>query len=359
MKVAFMPGDGIGPEISAATRLVLDAADRHFDLGFAFSEIEIGFAALRNQGSTLPDAAFAQAREADALILGPVSHLDYPAREEGGLNPSGELRKRLDLYANIRPAATRKGLKSATGAAFDLVIYRENTEGFYADRCMHTGSGELQVTADVALAMRRITRHASMRIAEAAFAGAMQRRKKVTAVHKQNVLKVTDGLFLSCCREVAARHPEVVYDELIVDAACAHLVRRPEAFDVVCTTNMFGDILSDLASELSGSLGLAASLNAGDGMAMAQAQHGSAPDIAGKGIANPASLIGSSGMLLEWLGANRRRADLAHAGRAILHALDTTIANPSTRTRDLGGNLDTRGFAQAVAEGLRDLPPSA
>ncbi len=359
MKVAFMPGDGIGPEISAATRLVLEAADSLFGLGFRYSEIEIGFDALQKYGSTLPDAAFEKAREADALILGPVSHLDYPPREEGGLNPSGELRKRLDLYANIRPAATRKGLKSATGAEFDLVIYRENTEGFYADRCMHTGTGEVQVTADVALAMRRITRHASMRIAEAAFSGAMQRRKKVTAVHKQNVLKVTDGLFLFCCREVAGRYPEVAYDELIIDAACAHFVRRPESFDVVCTTNMFGDILSDLASELSGSLGLAASINAGDGMAMAQAQHGSAPDIAGKGIANPASLIGSSGMLLDWLGSQRQNTDLADAGRAILKALDTTVAEPSTRTRDLGGHLDTFRFAEAVADCLRELSASA
>ncbi|OYX40865.1 MAG: 3-isopropylmalate dehydrogenase [Rhodobacterales bacterium 32-67-9] len=358
MKVAFMPGDGIGPEISAAARLVLDAADRLFGLGFSYSEIEIGFDALKKYGSTLPEDSFAKARDADALILGPVSHLDYPPRDQGGLNPSGELRKRLDLYANIRPAATRKGLTSATGAEFDLVIYRENTEGFYADRCMHSGSGEVQVTADVAISMRRITRHASVRIAEAAFAGAMQRRRKVTAVHKQNVLKVTDGLFLSCCREVAARHPEVAYDELLIDAACAHFVRRPGSFDVVCTTNMFGDILSDLASELSGSLGLAASLNAGDGVAMAQAQHGSAPDIAGKGVANPASLIGSSGMLLEWLGAQRQRADLANAGRAVLNALDSTVANPSTRTRDLGGDLDTLGFAQAVADGLRKLPRS-
>lgn len=359
MKIALMPGDGIGPEISAATRLVLEAVDRKFGFGFTYSEIDIGFAALQKFGTTLPDTSFRAARDADALILGPVSHLDYPPREEGGLNPSAELRKRLDLYANIRPAATRKGLKSATGAEFDLVIYRENTEGFYADRCMHTGTGELQVTADVAIAMRRITRHASMRIAKSAFAGAMQRRKKVTAVHKQNVLKVTDGLFLSCCREVAACYPAITYDELIIDAACAHFVRRPDSFDVVCTTNMFGDILSDLASELSGSLGLAASLNAGGGVAMAQAQHGSAPDIAGKGIANPASLIGSSGMLLEWLGATRQRADLAHAGRAILAALDATVANPSTRTRDLGGTLDTRAFAQAVAAHVQELPQRA
>lgn len=352
MKIAILPGDGIGPEISTATRHVIEAADRKHGLGVDFTRIDIGFAALERSGSTFPDSAFDEAREAEALILGPVSHLDYPAREKGGLNPSGELRKRLDLYANIRPAATRPDLPSRTGAQFDLVIYRENTEGFYADRCMHTGPGELQVTADVTLAMRRITRHASMRIAEAAFRGAMARRKKVTAVHKQNVLKITDGLFLACCRDVAARYPEVEYDELIIDAACAHLVRRPDAFDVIVTTNMFGDILSDLASELSGSLGLAASVNAGEGVAMAQAQHGSAPDIAGQGIANPASLIGSAGMLLEWLGGQQQRPDLAKAGAAMLAALDRAIQNPATRTSDLGGSLGTHDFAAAVADHL-------
>lgn len=352
MKIAILPGDGIGPEISAATRLVLEAADRKHGLGFQFSEVDIGFRALESQGSTFPDSAYEAAKAADAVILGPVSHLDYPSRDKGGLNPSGELRKRLDLYANIRPAATRAALPSATGASFDMVIYRENTEGFYADRCMHTGAGELQVTAEVTLAMRRITRHASMRIAEAAFAGAMQRRRKVTAIHKQNVLKITDGLFLSCCREVAARYPQIEYDELIIDAACAHLVRRPEAFDVIVTTNMFGDILSDLASELSGSLGLAASINAGDGLAMAQAQHGSAPDIAGKSIANPASLIGSTGMLLEWIGNEKKQMALIDAGKSILQALNGAIANSETRTRDLGGTLDTDAFAKRVADAL-------
>lgn len=349
MKIAILPGDGIGPEISKATLLVLEEVDRRHGIGFQFSEIDIGFTALQAQGTTFPDSAYAAAKAANALILGPVSHLDYPSREQGGLNPSAELRKGLDLYANIRPAATRDALPSATGASFDMVIYRENTEGFYADRCMHTGPGELQVTADVTLAMRRITRRASMRIAEAAFAGAMQRRRKVTAVHKQNVMRITDGLFLECCREVADRHPQVEYDELLIDAACAHLVRRPEAFDVILTTNMFGDILSDLASELSGSLGLAASINAGDGTAMAQAQHGSAPDIAGKGIANPASLIGSTGMLLEWIGTKDDSAKLRSAGRAVLRALAAALSNPVTRTRDLGGTLGTEDFARHVA----------
>ncbi len=354
MKIVILPGDGIGPEISAATKLVLQAADAKHGIGFGYTEHLIGFPALEAFGTTFPEATFEAAQAADGLILGPVSHLDYPPREKGGLNPSGELRKRLNLYANIRPAMTRKVLPSRTGDSFDLVIYRENTEGFYADRCMHTGAGEMQVTEDVTVALRRITRKASMQIAEAAFAGAMQRRKKVTAVHKQNVLKITDGLFLACCREVAARYPEVQYDELIIDAACAHLVRHPGRFDVILTTNMFGDILSDLASELSGSLGLAASVNAGDRLAMAQAQHGSAPDIAGQGIANPASLIGSAGMLLERLGAQRGDTRLVAAGQDILRALDATIDDPETRTRDLGGTLGTEAFARCVAAHLED-----
>lgn len=352
MKIALLPGDGIGPEITAATRLVLEAADEIWRIGFTFFEVDIGFKALADHGSTFPDSAYEAVLGADGLILGPVSHLDYPARDKGGLNPSGELRKRLDLYANIRPARTRPGLPSATGAQFDMVIYRENTEGFYSDRCMHAGNGELQVTEDVALATRRITRKASMRIAEAGFAGAAQRRGKVTAVHKQNVLRITDGLFLDCCREVAGRYPEVAYEELLVDAACAHLVRRPGDFDVIVTTNMFGDILSDLASELSGSLGLAASLNAGQDIAMAQAQHGSAPDIAGQGIANPASLIGSAGMLLDWLGARAKRPEVTAAGQSLFAALEQVLADPESRTRDLGGTLGTHAFASAVAFAL-------
>ncbi|MDP0929675.1 isocitrate/isopropylmalate dehydrogenase family protein [Paracoccus onubensis] len=358
-KIAVLPGDGIGPEICAAARTVLEALDTRYGLDIEFSEIGIGFAALKAQGSTFPEQAFQTVENVDGIILGPVSHLEYPPRDKGGLNPSGELRKRLDLYANIRPAATRPELPSRTGAAFDLVIYRENTEGFYADRSMHSGIGELQVTADVTVAMRRITRHASMRIAEAAFSGASRRGRKVTAVHKQNVLRITDGLFLECCREVGGHYPDVAYEELLVDAACAHLVRHPERFDVIVTTNMFGDILSDLASELTGSLGLAASLNAGDVHAMAQAQHGSAPDIAGKGIANPASLIGSTGMLLEWLGRRKVNAKLVAAGRSLMDALDRTLSNPATRTRDIGGKLGTDGFARSVAASLTDNHPAA
>jgi 3-isopropylmalate dehydrogenase len=232
----------------------------------------------------------------------------------------------------------------------DLVVVRENTEGFYADRNMFVNTGEFMPTPDVALAVRKITRQGSMRIAESAFRLAMQRpRKKVTAVHKANVLRVSDGLFLECARSVAKRYPQVTYEEQIMDAMAALLVRDATRFDVILATNMFGDILSDEASEISGSLGLAASVNAGDEHALAQAQHGSAPDIAGQDRANPASLIGSTAMLLTWLGERRSDPRLVEAATLIEHALDSAVADPSTRTADLGGPLGTQAFAARVA----------
>ena len=351
-QLVVMEGDGIGPEISAATIAVLNAADRRFGLGLSFTSASIGFTTLRNEGTTFPMAALDAAKAADGVILGPVSHNDYPPVAEGGLNPSGEMRKRLDLFANIRPALTRGGFPARCGVPVDLVIVRENTEGFYADRSMFVGPGEFMPTPDLALAVRKITRAGSTRIAEAAFALAMRRRKKITAVHKANVLRVSDGLFLECVRAVAPRFPAVEYKEQIIDAMTALLVRDASAFDVVVTTNMYGDILSDLASEIAGSLGLAASLNAGADHAVAQAQHGSAPDLAGKDLANPASLIGSAAMLLAWIGERKNAGRLVEAADAIEAALERTIATPAWRTRDLGGPLGTKAFGERVAATL-------
>jgi isocitrate/isopropylmalate dehydrogenase len=349
-----MDGDGIGPEISAATIGVLREADRRFGLALTFTSATIGLRALRAERTTFPQAAFEAAQAADGVILGPVSHNDYPPVAEGGLNPSGELRKRLDLFANIRPARTRGGFPPRCGTPVDLVIARENTEGFYADRSMHVGPGEFMPTPDLALAVRKITRTGSTRIAQTAFALAMHRRRKVTAVHKANVLRVSEGLFLECTRAVARDFPQVAYEERIVDAMTALLVRDASAFDVIVTTNMFGDILSDLASEIAGSLGQAASLNAGLSHALAQAQHGSAPNLAGKDAANPASLIGSAAMLLDWLGERRGDEHYRRAAAAIEAALDRTIATPAWRTGDLGGPLGTRAFGERVAAVLAE-----
>ncbi|HEV2629301.1 MAG TPA: isocitrate/isopropylmalate dehydrogenase family protein [Pseudolabrys sp.] len=352
LQFLVLEGDGIGPEITAATLDALHAAAERFALRIAFSHADIGWAAHRAVGTTFPDAVFEKAKAADGVILGPVSHNEYPPRAEGGLNPSGELRKRLDLYANIRPARSREGFPPRCGVPVDLIVVRENTEGFYADRSMHVGPGEFMPTPDLALAMRKITRNGSTRIAEAAFKLARQRRRKVTCVHKANVLRVSDGLYLECTRAVAARYPDVAYEERLIDAMAALLVRDASQFDVIVTTNMYGDILSDEASEIAGSLGLAASLNAGSEHGVAQAQHGSAPDIAGRNIANPSSLIGSAAMLLAWLGQRRNHKALEEAAQAIEAALDRVIADPATRTPDMGGTLGTDAFAAAVAKAI-------
>jgi 3-isopropylmalate dehydrogenase len=301
MKLLVLEGDGIGPEITAATLAVLDSASRKFGLNVQYEKRDIGFAALEKSGSTLPDGVLERAREVDGVILGPISHLEYPPAEKGGTNVSAAFRVKLDLYANVRPARSRAGL----GRPMDLVIMRECTEGFYPDRNMFRGTGEFMPVPGVALSVRKITAHACERIARRAFELARQRRKLVTAVHKQNVFRVTDGLYLDTVRAVAREFPDVKLEEEIVDAMAAKLVRHPERYDVVLATNFYADILSDLASELSGSLGLAGSVNAGDTLCAAQAQHGSAPDIAGKDKANPTSLILSAAMLLEWVGEKK------------------------------------------------------
>ncbi|MEM7178418.1 MAG: isocitrate/isopropylmalate family dehydrogenase, partial [Pseudomonadota bacterium] len=308
-EVLVLPGDGIGPELVEATERVLESASAGFGLGLRMRRMAIGFEALEIHGTTMPKAVLDAARLADGVVLGPVSHNAYPPVAEGGLNPSGVLRRELDLFANIRPARRRRAVP-APGGDINLVIVRENTEGFYADRTMFQGTGEIMPTPDLALALRKVTREGSRRIAEAALDIARARpARRLTAVHKANVLRVSDGLFLEEVRKVAEAAPEIVYDEVLVDAAAAHLVRDPARFDVIVTTNMFGDILSDLASELAGGLGLAGSLNLGHAAAVAQAQHGSAPDIAGRGVANPTSLVLSAAMLLDHLG-------MAEAARA-------------------------------------------
>jgi 3-isopropylmalate dehydrogenase len=305
----------------------------------------MGLVTLKSQGTTLPEGVLQRARELDGVILGPISHLDYPPADKGGINVSAAFRVKLDLYANVRPARSRAGL----GRPMDLVIMRECTEGFYPDRNMHQGSGEFMPVPGVALSIRKITAHACERIARRAFELAQKRKKLVTAVHKANVFRMTDGLYLDTVRAVAREFPDVKLEEEIVDAMAAKLVRHPERYDVVLATNFYADILSDLASELSGSLGLAGSVNAGDNLCAAQAQHGSAPDIAGKDKANPTSLILSAAMLLEWLGAKRNDANLTQAGKAMDRAIDTVLARQEMRTADLGGKLGTSAFGDAVA----------
>ena len=351
MKILVLPGDGIGPEITAATIATLERLDSRYGLGLSFDIQEIGLAALARQGTTLPPGVMEAVPRFDGVILGPVSHYDYPSREKGGINPSGALRVGFELYANVRPCRSRPDL-SILRKPMDLIIVRENTEGFYADRNMHSGGGEFMPDPDMALAFRKITAKGSARVARAAFEIARMRRRKVTAIHKANVMKMTDGLFLREVRKVAQDYPDVALDEQIVDAAAALLIRKPDHYDVIVTTNMFGDILSDEASELCGSLGLAGSINAGDQHCVAQAQHGSAPDIAGRDIANPTSLILSAAMLLDWRGRRDGNAKLIAAAAALEQAVETALDNPATRTRDVGGSLGTAAFAEAVCANL-------
>lgn len=352
MRLLLLPGDGIGPEISAVARAVIEAVDRRFSLGIEIEEWEIGFPALEDQGTTLPDEVMEAAASADGVILGPVDTAAYPRPEEGGINPSAAFRRTFDLYANIRPARARPGT-AAMAPGIDLVLVRENTEGFYADRTMFAGGGEFMPTADLALAVRKITRDGSYRIGHvAAELAASWPRRKLTIVTKSNVLTLSDGLFRDCCVEAAKEYPGVEVEEIHVDAMASLLVRTPEAFDVVVTSNMFGDILSNLANELAGGLGLGASINAGDGRAIAQASHGSAPDIAGTDTANPSALVASTGMLLDWLGEQTDRNVLREAARVIDGAVDATLADPASRTVDMGGMLGTRAFGEALVAAI-------
>ncbi len=351
MYLLVLAGDGIGPEITAATLCVLRAASERFDLQLRIEEAATGHTGLHTHGHTIHPDIVEKARRADGVVLGPTSTFEFKDPARGEVNPSMMLRKSLDLFANIRPARTYAGFPLRCGE-FDLVVARENTEGFYADRNMEAGSGEVLVTRDVAISLRRITRVCSERIARTAFELATTRRRHVTIVHKANVLKVTDGLFIEACRNVAQEFPSVLVDDVIVDAMMAHVVRNPQRFDVIVTTNMYGDILSDLTAELSGSLGLAASLNAGADHGMAQAAHGSAPDIAGKNIANPLSLVLSVAMLLAWHGRRRKAKAFEAAAAAIEKAVEAAIAVKES-TGDIGGRLGTRETGEAVAARLR------
>lgn len=352
--ILVLPGDGIGPEITPATIAVLEAADRALGLDLEFETHDIGLKSLAESGTTLTDATMARIPEVDGVVLGPVSHYDYPPRAEGGINPSAELRTVFELFANVRPCRSREGL-TILREPMDLVIVRENTEGFYSDRNMYAGAGEFMPDENLALSVRKVSAAACERVARAAFELAQTRRKKVTAVHKANVLKLSDNLFLREVRKVAAEYPGIELEELIVDATAALLIRKPSRFDVIVTTNMFGDILSDEASELTGSLGLGGAINAGTDICVAQAQHGSAPDIAGRGIANPTSLILSAAMLLDWIGQRKNDAKLIEAGHLITRAVDRVLDNPDTRTSDIGGPLGTEDFTRAVIDTMTSL----
>ncbi len=350
MKIIVIPGDGIGPETMSVAIDALEIVDKKFNLGLDLQHDIAGHDSLKKYGTTIHEGLLESVKSADGLILGPMATYDFKDESKGEINPSKFFRKSLDLFANIRPAKTYPG-SGTQYKPLDLVVVRENTEGFYADRNVESGGSEMLITPDVVVSLRRITRPCCERIARAAFELAMTRKKHVTIVHKANVLRIGDGMFIDACHAVAREFPEVVVDDVIVDAMMAHVVRAPERYDVIVTTNMFGDILSDLTAELAGSLGLAASINAGTHYGMAQAAHGSAPDIAGQNIANPFSQVISASMLLAWYGQRKNKPAFIEASKALNEAVAQAIA-AGEATRDVGGRLGTKETGQALSARL-------
>ncbi|HEY9278709.1 MAG TPA: isocitrate/isopropylmalate family dehydrogenase [Eoetvoesiella sp.] len=351
MKIIVLPGDGIGPETMAATVQVLNAVSDRFSLDLDLVHEVAGHDSLKLHGATVTAGLLEKVKAADGLMLGPMATYDFKDESKGEINPSKYFRKELDLYANIRPARTYKGMEARLGE-FDLVVVRENTEGFYSDRNVESGGSEMLITPDVVVSLRRITRQCCERIARSAFELAMTRNKHVSIVHKANVLKIADGMFIDICHQIGRDYPDVKVDDFIVDAMMAHVVRAPQRFDVIVTTNMFGDILSDLTAELSGSLGLGGSLNAGEKYAMGQAAHGSAPDIAGQNIANPFSLVLSAAMLLSWFAQKTGKNEFLQASQVIFDGVAQAIESGEA-TRDVGGNLGTQETGEALARRLR------
>lgn len=351
-RLAIMEGDGIGPEVIAATEQVMRAAiGRQSEFAVEFVPLPVGLDAYERFGSTLPEETRAGLESCDGWILGPLTTHIYQDEHGSMPNPSAALRKGYELFANVRPARSFPGVK-ALYSDVDLIVLRENTEGFYADRNVLDGNGEFRPDADTVISVRVVTRRACRRLARVGFDLARGRRKKVTLIHKANVLRRGDGLFLEECRAVAADYPDVAVDDYHVDAFAMHLVMRPQDFDVIVTTNLFGDVLSDEAAGLIGGLGLAPGLNVGDRFAMAQAVHGSAPDIAGRSIANPTATILSGAMLLEWLAGARDLPEARVVGQQIRQAVDDVLRAGQVRTPDLGGQARTGDFAEAVCRAL-------
>ena len=327
--IAVIRGDGIGPEIMDATLYVLDA----MNVGLEYDFVEAGMAALEKHGELLPASTLESiARHRVAL----KSPLTTPVGE-GFSSINVELRKRFDLYANVRPAISFPNTK-ARYSDIDIITVRENTEGAYIGEGQNTSAD-----GNTATLQQRVTRKGSERIVRYAFDMARKiGRKKVTIVHKANILKSTSGLFLKVAREVAQKYPDIACNEMIVDNTCMQLVMKPEQFDVIVTTNLFGDILSDLCAGLVGGLGLAPGANIGADAAIFEAVHGSAPDIAGKGLANPCALLLGAAQMLDHLGQPSDAERLRKAIRATLEAKDAL-------TPDLGGEGNTMGFAKAIS----------
>jgi 3-isopropylmalate dehydrogenase len=349
--LGVLDGDDIGLEIvPAAVEVASEAAKRH-GLRIDWRPMPVGRRALDTHGSTLPEGTLETLAAMDGFVLGPIGHREYP-KVPGAINPHPIMRKHFNLFANVRPTRSYPDI-GCLHDNVDLVIVRENNEGFQPDRNVVAGSGEFRPTEGVTISVRVITRVGSERVARVALNLARSRRKLLTLVHKNTVFKLGCGMFVEECYRAAADFPDVTVNEVIVDTMAMRLVRDPQSFDVIVTTNMFGDILSDEAAGLVGGLGMAPGLCIGDGdFAMAQATHGSAPDIAGTGKANPYAMIESTRMLLEWLGRRRGIGPAVEAAQAMERAMVATLGDPRSRTGDIRGCGTTATMTAAIVHAL-------
>jgi 3-isopropylmalate dehydrogenase len=334
--ISLITGDGIGPELSESAISILETLHDKLGVKTKINSVEAGDAALEKYGHALPDETFQSIKSSDACLKAPVG--------ESAADVIVVLRRKLDLFANIRPAKSYPNVRSL-GDNIDLVIVRENTEDLYTGQ-----EFELEGSA---VAMRIITEKASKRIARHAFETAVQRnkQKRVTCVHKSNVMRKTDGLFSKSCESVAQEFPDIKFDQMYVDACSMNLIRQPQEFDIIVTTNLFGDILSDESSQVVGGLGIAPAANLGDDFGLFEPVHGAAFDIAGKQVANPTSFILSIKMMLEWLG-NKNTDHNSLTAAKILESAVLKLLKSGMTTKDIGGNMSTREFTSELTKNL-------
>jgi isocitrate dehydrogenase (NAD+) len=331
--ITLIPGDGIGPEISESMKKVVEATG----IEIKWEEVNAGEAVYEEKGELIPDEVFQSIEKNKIAIKGPIT----TPIGKGFRSINVYLRKKYDLYTNIREVQTFDGLKTKF-ENLDMVIFRENTEGLYIGK-------EEMVNEDTAEAAKVITRKGSLRIAKAAFDYAKNNgKKKVTVAHKANILKLADGLFLDCVREVAKDYPEVQLEEVIIDNMCMQMVINPQQFEIIVTTNLYGDILSDLAAGLIGGLGMAPGANIGEDIAIFEAVHGSAPDIAGKNLANPTALILSAIGMLRYIGENDK-------AQVILDSVSAVLKEGKALTKDLGGNANTSEITEAYISKIKEI----
>jgi 3-isopropylmalate dehydrogenase len=346
LKLGILLGDDIGLEVVPETVKIMKAAATRCKLDIAWQELPVGVNGHRLHGHTMPQVTVDALAHCDGWILGPVGHNAYPRNDPTWISPP--LRKKFELFASVKPVRSYPNLPSMHKNV-DIVFLREVNEGMQYSGVVVAGSGEFRPNDDISIGMRVVTRKGANRVAREAFEIARTRpRKTVTCVHKEPAYRLVCGMFAEECRKVAKEFPDCILNEVLVDGFAMKLVMKPQQFDVVVTTNQFGDIITDEGAGIVGGLGLAPGLCVGEHHAMAQATHGSAPDIAGKNIANPYAMIMSGQMLFEWLGRKRNEPGATRAAALIAAAVDKVIAEAKHLTADLGGTASTTQMGDAI-----------